>query len=211
MAAKTLTLTGIDERTDISAVAKLDAEIGILYTCMPAGRPRYPRKEWIIETLGSLPNAAVHFCGRQARENLIHGWLDDMVDYAKRIQVNGPLDVRSVEKLCRMFPSKAIITQHKPDNKELLSVAAENHAILVDSSGGRGVSPIEWVRPNSAKRTGYAGGLGPDNLDAEMFKIAGIDDRDWWVDMENKLRIDDWFSIERATQVCEIFKAAVIA
>jgi phosphoribosylanthranilate isomerase len=81
----------------------------------------------------------------------------------------------------------------------------ERHGILVDASGGRGISPVEWVRPPTDKRVGFAGGLGPDNLEQELPRILDVSRFGDWIDMETGLRDDDdWFDVERARAVLEI-------
>lgn len=39
----TITVTGLDERTNLIDASYLEAEIGILYTATPEGRNRYPK------------------------------------------------------------------------------------------------------------------------------------------------------------------------
>ena len=198
-----LTVTGADERTDITALAKLNAEIGLLYTATPEGRNRYPRWEWIRETSLELRRASLHVCGRGARAMLMDGKLP--VGGFQRIQVNGGILALEVERLCAMYPRHTIITQHHLNNAHLLAVRAENHALLIDASGGQGKSPEAWGQPHTTKAVGFAGGLGPDNLASELRKITDIARAGWWADMEGKLRVDDWFSVERAAECAAIF------
>jgi len=63
---------------------------------------------------------------------------------------------------------------------------------LFDSSGGRGVLS-EWPKiPNhnfGPLWCGYAGGLGPNNIVDELFKIEeAVGDAEIWIDMESKIR-----------------------
>ena len=200
-----LTMTGADERTDVSALTKLDAEIGLLYTETPEGRNRYPRWEWIRETSLELRRASLHVCGRGARAKLMEGTLP--VSGFQRIQVNGGILALEVEHLCEMYPRHTIITQHHVYSAHLLFVRSLNHAVLLDASGGRGISPSGWAQPATEKSVGFAGGLGPDNLAAELQKISRIACPGWWVDMEGKLRVDDWFSLELAGECVAQFSS----
>jgi hypothetical protein len=74
--------------------------------------------------------------------------------------------------------------------------------VLVDASGGRGITPGSWPAAEPSRFVvGWAGGLGPDNLRAELPAIQGAagDGRSFWVDMETKLRTGpngEAFSIE---------------
>lgn len=198
-----LTVTGADEHTDVAALAKINAEIGLLYTATPEGRNRYPRWEWILETSAEFRRASLHVCGRGARQKLMDGRLP--VSRFQRIQVNGLIEIPEVRHLCQLYPHHTIITQHTPANRYLLVVKEGNHALLVDGSGGRGVSPESWHHPDTGKVVGFAGGLGPDNLASELHKITAIARAGWWADMEGKLRVDDWFSVERAAECAAVF------
>lgn len=201
-----VTVTGADERTDLAALATLDAEIGLLYTATPEGRNRYPRWEWIWEASHILPRVALHVCGRGARQQLMEGRLN--VGGVQRIQVNGGILALEVERLCEMYPCHTIITQYHTRNAHLLAVRSSNHALLVDGSGGRGISPDGWHRPDTAKPVGFAGGLGPENLAGEVVTIRDVARPGWWADMEGKLRVDDWFSVERAAACVDAFHSA---
>jgi len=206
-----ITLSGADENTPIEPLlylARFGAEIGLLYTYSPDGRNRYPSPEWITETVKALGGkAAIHICGMRARQQLYDCdyVVQAMVAHASRIQVNGPLDPTWVCRVCDRYPTHTIITQHFSRNLCLLPVDAPNHAILVDGSGARGISPGSWQRPATDKPVGFAGGLGPDNIREELPKIAAIANghpNGWWVDMEGKLRDDDdWFSVDLAAEV----------
>jgi phosphoribosylanthranilate isomerase len=88
----------------------------------------------------------------------------------------------------------------------------ESHP-LFDASGGNGLSPIEWPSPFETKSgytllNGYAGGLGPENVDAELHKLAKINEKsEIWIDMESKLRTDGKFDLEKCKQVLKSVKA----
>lgn len=209
----TMTITGIDERTRIADIVRLTEqypwlEIGMLYTATPEGRNRYPSLEWIVETASTLANrCALHVCGRGARGKLLQGGLVAATDNVSRIQINGRIDDTILREACRCFRrSTTVITQDNRDNVSFRDVPPfANHAILVDGSGGRGITPTEWFRPATWKPVGFAGGLGPDNLAVELPKIAAVARGDWWVDMETGVRTDDWFDIEKAKRACETF------
>lgn len=206
-----ITVTGADERTDIFWLSKLDCEAGLLYTAMPEGRNRYPRREWLAEAVTRLPRAALHVCGRFARMQLVRRELVDLTDHVQRIQVNGALTVPECEEICAFYPKHTIITQHSRANQFLLAVKANNHAVLVDASGGRGVLPPLWRRPDTAMPVGFAGGLGPGNLAEQLHHISFVAVRPWWVDMEGRLRDDDWFACDKAQAAVEVFHSTVKA
>jgi len=204
-----ITVTGLDKRTDPLALLSLDVELGLLYSTTSEGN-RYPDRVWIEEMTTFLPNTAVHICGRGTRQELLEGKLDLIVGCAKRIQINGVVFATELVKLEAMYPEQAFITQHANYNHHLALYPSARHELLVDGSGGRGRTPTSWARPTTKKRVGFAGGLSPETLAKQLPLIhqaaAGAD---YWVDMEGRLRVEDWFSVERARQAVEVYEAFV--
>ncbi|MEY2161397.1 hypothetical protein [Rhodanobacter sp. FW106-PBR-LB-2-11] len=201
-----ITLTGADERTDVAALLELLAahptlEIGLLYSATPEHRNRYPSLGWLHATARALAGrCAIHVCGMLARAQLKSGELQDLVRHARRVQVNG--DVGRDELPILSSRVHALITQYNPRSTDLsLAPESGHHQLLVDASGGRGIGPKHWRRPETPKRVGFAGGLGPHNLAEQMDRILLVAEGDWWIDMEESLRSDDWFDISRARAV----------
>lgn len=208
-----LTLTGADERTPIDSLLHLataGAEIGLLWTFSPDGRPRYPSIPWINQVLRALPrrSVAVHVCGARARDLLLRGRVPFIHDspFLRRVQVNGSVSPLDLEILCGWMSDKVVITQHDFVNNDLVDVNVDNHALLVDGSGGRGQLPSDWYRPLTVKPVGFAGGLGPDNLAEQLPRIAAVAQKGAWIDCESSLRTDEWFDVARATRMVELWK-----
>lgn len=217
----TITLTGADEHTDLEQLRALVAaypcvEIGLLYTTTPEGRCRYPSREWLIKAARALSGrVALHVCGADARRELREGYLVNITTHAPRVQVNGRVSAEELPILAQRVGT--LITQHNHLNEGLLEAPVANHALLIDGSGGRGISPSSWSMLDTPKAVGRAGGLGPDNLAHELQNYALSARSGAWVDMENKLRkcpdgldLDgfDWFDIEAAQQCAEIYRRA---
>lgn len=196
-----ITLTGADERTDISALCELNAEIGILYSASNRDN-RYPRREWIEEAVHEL-DCAIHVCGKLARRQLLNDELE-FIHFADRVQINGFVSFSELADLANIIKGK-IITQSP--NEHLLNSELLNHQILVDFSGGQGISPKSWPRLATSRQVGFAGGLGPDNIKEELKKIKEVARDGAWIDMENKLRMNDWFSLDQAREVLDIFES----
>lgn len=208
-----ITLTGVDERTDLDALSKIlpfsniHIEFGILYTWNTEKRNRYPCRSSIVRILEQLQGnkLSLHVCGRKAKEKLINYDLTDMTHLVQRIQVNGHIWYDDALKICELYSNHTIITQYNNQSIGLLELDAPNHALLIDSSGGRGISPEHWDRPNTIKSVGFAGGLGPDNIQDELLRIKKVAIGDWWVDMEGKLRDEnDWFDINKVNQIISL-------
>ena len=213
-----ITLTGADERTSIDDMVKMVAdfplvEIGLLYTANPENRNRYPSLEWLEYATKELgERCAVHICGGPARQQLLAFELTKLLGPVGRIQVNGNLSIDEVQRTCSAVDHpdrQQVITQHQGSNSHLASMLiADNHALLVDGSGGRGVSPESWTRADTGtqvqKQVGFAGGMGPDNLASELPKIALVATGSSWVDMEGKLRPGDWFDVGVARECAAV-------
>lgn len=215
-----ITCTGIDDNTDLDAADRMatpGVEFGILLTNDPEGRNRYPNKATIKSATEILGNrCAVHVCGKTARADMLAGRYDETLSRVGRIQVNGAVSIFELDQIGRRFPDQQIITQHTEANRDLrwsrarLADLGANHALLVDGSGGRGISPENWPLVSTDKRVGFAGGLGPDNLATELLRIKEVSGGHWWVDMESKLRdATDWLSLDKCSQVIAIAKALV--
>lgn len=236
LARPSITLTGIDSKVDPEDLIKLSdsgAELGFLYTYDREGRNRYLNRDWAGWTQLSLAQrAALHVCGRRAYVELLQpygapftglgnpywspvnelgalGGQANLLRSVQRIQLNGRFNVDQIEQVCELYPHHIVITQHTHLNVGLLKVRAANHALLVDGSGGTGKSPDKWVAPETDKAVGYAGGLGSDNLTRELDAIQAVARPGWWVDMENKLRTDDWFDVTKALECVRLFNLAV--
>jgi hypothetical protein len=203
-----ITLTGADEYTNIEQLIDLvnrfpAVEVGLLYTATPEGRNRYPSRDWLRRAAAALTErVAIHVCGGGARQELLSGNLSDLTRHAPRVQVNGRVAIAEAEVLARLVGT--LITQHNESNLPLLEVHARNHALLIDASGGRGLSPQSWEPPATEKLVGFAGGMGPENLAAEYARIYPVSKEGAWVDMEGKLRVDDRFDMALAFQCAGI-------
>lgn len=190
-----ITFTGVDNRTDIRCLPA-GAEYAFLYSKRTGGENRYPCRSAIANKLSLLRSTAtaLHVCGRGAKEQLLQYRIADMTHLVQRIQVNGEVTPHELMDICDLYSGHEIITQHVPHREELLMVDRPNHSIVVDGSGGRGITPETWLRPDTNKRVGFAGGIGPDNILQQLQKITQVARDDDWIDMETKLRnADDWF------------------
>jgi hypothetical protein len=84
------------------------------------------------------------------------------------------------------------ILQINENNSDILKYfdGLYNYSVLFDGSGGRGEEAAGgWPLPLTGIKCGYAGGLGPSNLESKLKDlklIAGM--TDVWVDMESKIR-----------------------
>lgn len=244
-----VTITGADDRTDISKLLDLSkrysfVEWGILLSQNNAGWPRFPGQRWIQE-LAELQegerkriNLSLHLCGayvrgflaglNPARADHPAGW-----DVARRVQLNfhGMPHVRDdkafVSRLVER-PSKQFIFQMDgTQNRAHFQFAADSGigvSPFFDTSGGKGKLPDQWPKaefkpsqglsyyPGFAYH-GYAGGLGPDNIEAQLPRIAeAAGEARFWIDMEGQMRTRvnpssydtlDMDKVERVLEICQ--------
>jgi hypothetical protein len=104
--------------------------------------------------------------------------------------------VTKLRSVCEALPHIEFIVQRNKETRplweRLLCEPPANMSMLFDDSMGLGVSTTSWPAPppsGSALRFGYAGGLSPTNLAAQLELIeARAPGRSLWVDMESSLR-----------------------
>lgn len=236
MSLKLCTLTGADDNTlPLSEFKRISekypfVEWGILFFPKKFGKPRYPSLDWIDTFVNYIAlhhpaiNTSLHICGIDAINEFIESnvGLMNLPRFFKRIQLNfkqTDIDIEKLKKRTNYFlheyPDIQIITQHNAVNHDLwqkLSVY-KNTAVLFDSSLGKGESPGTWATPLPFVPCGYAGGLGPGNIEEQLSLIdKAAMSQDYWIDMESKLRtLDDHdisqFRFERGEFVLEKIQA----
>jgi hypothetical protein len=231
MKLKFVTLTGADDCTNASKMAGLSkkykfAEWAILFSQSKAGVSRYPSLDWVDKSLPILSgcNLSAHLCGKWV-DDAIKGrvtFLDDdaISDAFGRLQFNMAKDrLLNILKHETKFWDCAFdrpIILGGPYQKYKIYIPTDVFALhganpLLDCSGGRGILPQHWPTISVGEDgkpifCGYAGGLGPDNIEEELLRIEdAVGDAEIWVDMESKLRNDkDEFDLEKCEQVLSI-------
>lgn len=199
-----ITFTGADDRTDIAGMRRLSdqypIEWGVLFSPSRQGvDPRYPGGEMQSALLWSGLRMAAHLCGRYSRDVMsgepFHGPVD--LSYFKRVQINH-VDPRP-SKMCAFgngWGVRCIAQTREVSFTENTSVDW-----LFDQSGGRGAEPQAFP-PYPGRLVGYAGGIGPDNVLSVIERIAATGP--YWIDMESKVRTDNWFDLGLCQRVCEV-------
>lgn len=212
-----VTLTGADDSIYLAALVDLSDEFpfvewGILVSQSQMGRPRFPSLGWISQlndVLTAHPSMIVslHVCGRWVREICKGNWspfvssVGPIVDVARRVQLNfhayahllSPGFTAEAIRAAEV-PGWQIIFQCDAVNDHLASNAYDDglDAVpLYDRSGGAGIVPGEWPVAMTGIYSGYAGGLGPDNLCNQIPKIEAAARGPHWIDMETKIRSPD--------------------
>lgn len=217
---KHITLTGIDDRTDIKELVRLQkryplVEFGVLLSWTRQGSERrYPSFQTIGKFCRADINLSAHICGSAAREfakgndGILRHLFDqigkDSVSF-QRIQLN--LAGFPAEKFAPLptawgSAQEIILQRLSIDEFNLYRQRLGDHpSVLLDASGGCGrESPL--VTLEGPFKVGYAGGFGPDNVEDKLTTLLGSDKvGDFWIDMESKVRTYDWFNTAKAEDV----------
>ena len=210
-----VTLSGVDGATPFDGLCELArrypyAEFGVLYSKGQVGTGRYPPRKW-IESLAhrarTVPglNLSLHVCG-EAIGDLMMGkdHVSELALLFPRVQANFLAEGRaliSVRKLLKRLPHTTIITQHTEASESLWRDLAErpNRAVMFNTSGRKGLGSLRWQAPLKKIESGwsfkaidplcgYAGGLGPDNVERNLRLIADLTRHSaFWLEMESKL------------------------
>lgn len=227
------TFTGIDEKTCLTQLEDISHELGhvewgILYnltTNSKFGTNRYPSHEWleknkyIIQKIQSQSDTSfsLHVCGSSVKTllNQEPSFLIDMLSIFNRVQINFIYKNKYIillNELLENYPKINFITQHNNANINLWKeLNASNHHVLFDSSGGRGIVNDDWKVPLTGKLCGYAGGLGEDNIIEQLTKIKKVvGSQAFWIDMENKVRTEDYFDLEKCKTILTMVNKHVL-
>jgi hypothetical protein len=211
-----VTFTGWDDRTDLIDLADFSrdqrpgtVEIAVLLSTSRMGEDRYPGLE-NAESILRVAKAhgqrtAVHVCGQASRESLIHSSLPATfrgpVPLADRVQINVPETLWDDARPRYCFANYLAAALCKPVIVQTRDPAAwpervDGVQFLFDRSAGRG-QLAERVPPLTTFQVGYAGGLGPDSVDAFVRRLAYSQGgalqhhhraAPIWIDMESGIR-----------------------
>ena len=216
MKLHTVTITGADDSTNVADLVALSREFpfvewAILVSERNEGSFRFPTRDWINSFVNAATankvKVATHMCGRWVR-NLLIGELDWnliplCIQISNRVQINTHRNPHHChpQLLAQLQDwadfDKRWIFQFDGVN-DLLAAAMHAFGVpvaaLFDTSGGAGRLPAIW--PSSTGMPfpcGYSGGLGPDNVLAELQKIDKVcaPDAVTWIDMERQVRTPD--------------------
>jgi hypothetical protein len=230
---KRVTFTGADDMTSIEDMMLLSHEYpfiewGIL---LPSkGKSRFPSAPWTQRLVGSAALApwpvqlAGHVCPPWTGLilNGVHTLYSLIGTAFERVQINthgenyefkrGWLERLTVMPDDNVEGNREYILQlDGVSDKELERSTTSRLTGLYDRSHGAGVLPGEW--PKAGRDwIGYAGGLGPDNLAAELPKILTASaGSDIWIDMETQVRGPDCrFDLAKVLACCKIAKPYIL-
>ena len=212
-----VTFTGWDRHTDLDDLSAFlercpqdRVEIAVLHSTSHVDEDRYPDVDKAVAILRAAKAAgqrsAVHLCGRIAKAFLNYSdalvAASPLIWLADRVQVNvdenfwpaGPEKYRRAYELARTIGRPVIVQTRDidgwPDVEPVARAASRMVPFLFDRSAGTGATSTLWPEvPGNDLLVGYAGGLGPENVEALVSKIALTRPHArFWVDMETCIR-----------------------
>lgn len=223
MGLNTVTITGADDSTPISELLALAddfpfVEFGILIAKIGPGGWRMPSVEWIRHLVDRRDperhRLSLHLCGRSMAHVLGGKGAQVLLEEIgpqllafQRAQLNFHGVLQSRDTWRRIADSFIVLQSMGWDPEVILQLDGLNNFLLTqfdqtsvrvsglfDGSHGAGVCPKEWPPHILGRKTGWAGGLGADNLEVELPRIHQAWGRegmlpayDYWVDMETKV------------------------
>lgn len=201
-----VTFTGADDSIEPRELAALSREYpfvewGILMS-RHYGTHRFPSAEWLLKLYAvSADNPemhlSAHLCGQFVRELGTLLWWSATPNAWRfdRVQLNFHGQRNTVQ--AELPNHHQYILQADGVNDDWIKQACHRSkgifVPLFDQSGGAGVSPGEWPQAWPGIVCGYAGGIGPDNVVAELNRIDEVTEpkAPIWIDMERKVRSAD--------------------
>jgi hypothetical protein len=186
-------------------------------------------------TASNSPNRlklAAHLCGSRVNEVLSGetAFLTQLCQWGfGRVQINATAvngvdtsalaeSVPHLLQAMRNFPQLEFILQKNDetrllwqgflDSKGETTLLPTNMSMLVDESKGTGVAAESWPSPSPDYEIGYAGGIGPDNIESVLREVVKVaQGRKFWIDMESSLRStkngQDVFDLDKCYGVIE--------
>ena len=218
-----VTFTGIDDRTDVKRLQQLQrrypfVEFGVLlsYDWNVNGN-RFINPVYLSIFRDRGLNFSAHFCGQSAYDIAIgkreemEKLLGNNIGMFQRCQLN--LDAGKLRYLSPIpYIDEIIVQMYTAEMcREFLECTRpKSVSYLLDASCGAGIdTPIEIVT-SPGINIGYAGGIGPDNVEKKLRKLLDYpSDEKFWIDMETRVRTDDWFDLDKVEQVLKICDAMI--
>lgn len=236
-----VTITGADDSVRPEDLLALSTDFpyvewGILVSKTSMGFRRFPSESWLLDFRSFARRhprlqASMHICGRWLRSMLLGETPQELwtiFDCFQRAQLNFHAEgiewkidrFRNVLTAFSDQGQKEFIFQIDGNRGEQLlreTVSAKDFEVscvpLFDLSHGAGVLPEGWPKPIAESYHGYAGGLGPDNLQEQIPLIAkAAGECRFWIDMESRVRSDEdsQFDLAKVRRCLEITQPFIV-
>jgi phosphoribosylanthranilate isomerase len=211
-----MTATGADNSVSPKSLLELSerypfVEWGILFSKNKENSLRYSSLSWIKDFCEIIKdkkvNTSGHICGSYCRELLLgkeNIFLERsfILNAFQRFQLNfnaafSKIDYLNFPLLLKKYNLRDIIfilQMNSDKSYGVLDVVRKQVKVNVffDKSGGKGFVPFAWPTLIDGVLCGYAGGLGPNNIEEELKKIENVvGNNEIWIDMESGVRSED--------------------
>lgn len=213
-------------------------EWGILLSKSKEGKEnRFPDESWIDQLFDYPLNYAGHLCGSWVRDFVNGGneftterprWTTPIPVHGtlfKRLQLNISHIVDHVDRTTFL----KVLQESKIASRFIIQVRSivpswwptdriDDVDFLYDCSGGRGVLTPQWPTPMGMwqerkllPNCGYAGGLSPDNLAAQLpLMEKAAEGQPVWIDVESGVRTSDVFDLDKVRRFLSIAQPYVL-
>ena len=208
-------------------------EWGILFRPDLEGTPRYASKLWVDKlcsvnkSAGEHMRLAGHLCQLRCQE-VLEGDSTFVAELKSngfnRVQINATAAnsvqvdktkleyyVQNIINVMNAVPTLEFIIQCNEETEplwsKLIESPAKNMSLLFDASCGKGILATTFPAPMAGIPCGYAGGMGPKNIEDVLDSVrTAADGKPVWIDMESSLRTiiigdggnrEDTFSIDK--------------
>ena len=227
-----MTVTGADDDSNVRGMAELSKEYpflewGILTPL--CGGNRFPSEDWVKHLLEEQKNTSMnlsaHLCGGDLDDALENKSKINLEQF-KRIQLNfhgqnyyelvmksvtdTEMTLYTLELFLKKMSNKKVIFQFDGVNdgwiyNYLAYGDFPNIQYLFDTSSGAGILPGTFPMPYKGVTCGFAGGLGPDNLEKviETLKECMSPTKEFWLDMESRVRTDGMLDLNKVAICAE--------
>lgn len=223
---KLVTFTGLDDQSNVKEAVALskdfpNTEWAILFSKNKKGVPRYPTLKKVQEILETDLKFSAHLCGEWVDDALkgdltfleSHTTSQNRTSLAhrfKRIQFNmGKERLKAALKnekflsMCKNIKSHQLILGGNYVDIDEKFFSENNICPLFDASGGRGIETAQWIKGCVGVLTGYAGGIGPTNIENNLIEISKVAAGDYWIDMESGIRSQNILDFSKCQFVLE--------
>jgi len=206
-------------------------EWGILFPLV--GASRFPSVKWLEELKGVFKNKATSFAAHLCADDLdnalqntskldlkffrriqlnFHG--QDFTDNYRNQQYEPSLSEKatlfSLSEFIQAHSNQSIIFQLDGVNDWWIRQYFPKHKFpnvqyLFDSSSGAGILPNSFPIPHKGVICGFAGGLGPKNIESVLyqFKENLSPKKLFWIDMESQVRTDGELDLNKVGRCAE--------
>lgn len=235
---KHVTFSGIDKRTDLSALQEIQrehpyVEWGVLLSrSWNENGNRYVDPAWLKNLEGLGLNLSGHLCGSLAHDAVRGSWpsvrefLQEHTPLFSRFQLNisNRDDNPAVVHLDNNISQEIIIQQphatrcrlfldswsYYGDPSRYKPLTYRPLSMLIDGSGGCGIDARIVDFKDKNYKVGYAGGINPDNVAIKLSHLLYSPNvGDFWIDMESGVRTNDCFDINKVRNVLSICQKVI--